>query len=434
MNLSRRHALSSALLGASALGLRALATGLPASFLMNPRKAFAQSTCPAPSKAQYFILCTTSGGDPVNGNVPGTYEDPALIHSADPSMAPVSLSLSGTPHTAATPWSKIPQEFLDRTAFFHLMTGTPVHTRQPDVMKLMGATKGGEMLVSLLAAQLAPCLGTIQRQPLQVSSSINDALSFQGAAQPIIPPTALKATLGGPNSPLNNLAPLRDQTLNQLYELYKHAANADQRAYVDSMVTSQRQLRNINQGLLDTLSSITDDSATSQIRAAVTLIQMNVTPVVSVYIPFGQDNHADIGLAQETKQTVAGVQTIVDLLGMLKSANLQDKVTFMTLNVFGRTLGMRYAGGNGRNHNGNHQVSVVIGKPFKGSVLGGVGPVGTDYGAVAFDSHTGAMTPNGDITPGASLASFGKTMLTSAGCDDSVINADYGKVITAALA
>ena len=51
------------------------------------------------------------------------------------------------------------------------MTNTPVHPKEPDVLKLMGATYAGEMLPSLLAKQLAPCLGTIQAQPISLGAT-----------------------------------------------------------------------------------------------------------------------------------------------------------------------------------------------------------------------------------------------------------------------
>ena len=134
-------------------------------------------------------------------------------------------------------------------------------------------------------------------------------------------------------------------------------------------MTSQTQVRSINQNLLSTLSSITDNSANSQILAAVTLIQMNVTPVISIHIPFGGDNHRDVGLAAETTQTVSGVATISALMQQLAAAGLSDSVTFMSLNVFGRTIGPGNT--DGRQHNQNHQVSVTIGKPFAGGIIGG---------------------------------------------------------------
>lgn len=439
MKISRRDALLSSLFGAGFVGLRALATGLPVSLLTNPRKALADvgsdGGCAAAAKAQYVILSTSGAGDPINANAPGTYEDPNIVHSSDPTMAPTKLTVGGQQVTAAAPWATLPQAVLDRTVFWHLMTDTPVHPKEPDVLQLMGASPQGEMLPSLLAKALAPCLGTIQTQPISVGAlNPSEDLLFGGAPQPVIPPLALKATLTNPAGPLTTLQPLRDQTLSQLYDLYKNGASPAQKAYIDSMVTSQRQVRNINQQLLDQLSSIKDNGADSQVLAAITLIQMNVTPVVAIHIPFGGDNHRDVALANETAQTVSGVATIVSLMQQLQAAGLQDKVTFATLNVFGRTIGPGNT--DGRQHNQNHQVSITIGKPFKGSIVGGVAPVQSDYGAVNIVSKTGAGSPGGDVKAVDTLAAYGMTLLAAVGADPGGITspAGSGAVIQGALA
>jgi len=436
--INRRQALLSTLLGPGYVGLRALATGLPPALLLSPRRTLAQSmtpSCVAPDKAQFIIFATSGAGDPINASVPGTYEDANIVHSTDPSMAPTPLSIGGQTFTAAAPWAGLPQAVLDRTVFWHLMTDTPVHPKEPDVLKLMGSTYAGEMLPSLLAKQLAPCLGTIQTQPLSLgATSPSEGLSFGGAALPIIPALALKATLTSAAGTLTNLQPLRDQTLNQLYDLYRNHATTAQRAYIDSLVTSQQQVRNINQSLLDSLSSIKDNTAASQVQAAIALIQMKVTPVISIHIPFGGDNHRDVALAAETAQTVSGVATIAALMQQLAAAGLADSVTFMSLDVFGRTIGPGNT--DGRQHNANHQVSITIGKPFRGGVIGGVMPVGNDYGAVAIESATGEGTASGDVMPIETLPSFGKTMLTAVGVDAGTVSSSIlsGKVITAALA
>jgi hypothetical protein len=428
----------SALFGAGYVGLRALATGLPASFLLNPRRALADGTasCVDKSKAQYVILATSGLGDPINANVPGTYLDPKITHSADPTMAPTQLTLSGQPYTAAMPWSTLPQNVLDRTSFFHLMTNTPVHPKEPEVLQLMGAIKYSEMLPSLLAKQLSPCLGTVQTQPITLgATSPSEGLVFGGQALPIIPPLSLKATLTNPAGPLTNLQSLRDQTLGQLSDLYRNSgASPAQKAYLDSLTTSQSQIRNIKQDLLSMLSAIKDNSVASQITAALALIQMNVTSVVAIHIPFGGDNHHDAALATEATQTVSGVASIASLMSQLQSAGLQDQVSFLSLNVFGRTLGP--ANTDGRQHNPNHQVSIAIGKPFKGGVIGAVAPVMNDYGALDIDSKSGQGRAGGDISVVDSLASFGRTALSAVGVDDGTIAANIptGQVISAALA
>ena len=50
-------------------------------------------------------------------------------------------------YTAATPWTTIPQNVLDRTCFWHLMTNTPVHPKEPEVLKLI--PKGGHVMLSI---------------------------------------------------------------------------------------------------------------------------------------------------------------------------------------------------------------------------------------------------------------------------------------------
>lgn len=437
MKITRRQALLSTLFGGGYLGLRALATGLPASFLLNPRRALAEvgPETRVAKRPQFIILATSGAGDPINANVPGTYEDPHITHPADPSMAPSPLTLGGQRFTAAAPWAALPQSVLDRTCFFHLRTNTPVHPKEPDVLSLMGAAYQSEMLPSLLAKLLAPCLGTVQAQPITVgATSPSEGLTFAGQAQPIIPPLSLKATLASPTGPLGTLQPLRDQTLAALNDLYREGATAAQRDYIDSLVTSQREVRSIRQQLLDALDSIKDNSVDAQITAALTLVQMKVTPVIAIHIPFGGDNHHDAGLQAEAVQTVAGVAAIGSLMRQLDAQGLADQVSLLTLNVFGRTLGSSNT--DGRQHNENHQVSLAIGKPFRAGVIGGVGPVGRDYGALAIDAKTGKGAAGGAIAPDDSLASFGKTALAAVGVEAGTITSAItsGEVITGALA
>jgi hypothetical protein len=286
-----------------------------------------------------------------------------------------------------------------------------------------------------MAKALAPCLNTIQVQPISVGAlNPSESLQFGGAAQPVIPPTALKSTLTNPSGPLTNLQPLRDQTLNSLYDLYKNGASQAQQAYIDSLVTSQSQVRSIKQNLLNNLTSIKDNTQDSQILAALTLIQMNVSPVISIHIDFGGDNHRDIGLANETTQTVAGVASIASMMSQLQSLGLSDKVSFMSLNVFGRTVGPTNT--DGRQHNPNHHVALAIGSAFKGGVFGAVGPLGSDYGATNMSSSTGAGVKGGDIEPVDTLAAWAMTMLSSIGADPTSITAPVqtAKAITSILA
>ena len=81
-------------------------------------------------------------------------------------------------------------------------------------------------------------------------------------------------------------------------------------------------------------------------------------------------------------------------------------------------------------------MSFTIGKPFKGGIIGGVAPVGNDYGALAIDSKTGAASTSGDVSALHSLAAFGQTMLAAVGVAPAEISSEVnvGPVISGALA
>ncbi len=444
MSISRRNVLMSTLFGAGYVGLRALATGIPAGVLLRGSRALASDpamTCANKQKAQYVIMQTSSNGDPLNANAPGTYATTGplstIAHNPDTMlMAPTALALRGKQTMAAAPWAALDQRVLDRMGVWHIMTNTPVHPREPDVLGLLGATTPNEMLPSLLAKQLAPCLGTIQNEPITLgATSPSEGLRFEGRALPIIPPLALKATLTNPAGPLagiTNLQKIRDQTLAQIDAIYRSTATKAQAAYVDELITSQSQVRSINQDLLSALAAIKDNSVASQIAAAVILFQMNVSPVIAIHIPFGGDNHNDTGLVTEAAQTVSGLATIgamMTTLGSTPAVNgatgkMIDQVSFVSLNVFGRTIGP--ANTDGRQHNPNHQVSLTIGKHFAGGVIGGVEPVGTDFGALPIDG----------IAPIDTLGAFGKTVMAAVGIDQDFIDkaVSTGKVVPSALA
>jgi hypothetical protein len=491
--ISRRDALMSTLFGAGWVGLRALATGIPASFFLNPREALA---APATNKlAQYIIFQTSGNGDPINANVPGMYNDTngsqgtsGIYHSPAASMAPTSLQVGSWSGLAALPWAQpyqavptigttallgsVPggspqgqwQTILNRTTFWHIATTTPVHPKEPDVLKMMDQTTSDEMLVSILSKQLQPQLNTIQAQPIALgATSPSESLVYGGQAQPLIPPTALKATLTNPAGPLSGLQKVRDQTMNSLYQAYYKNGTPAAQAYIDSLTLSQTQARNISQDLLGMLDAITDNLVVSQVTAAMALIKMAITPVLTIHIPFGGDNHRDTALATETQQTtgvgntgtgysaatgLTGVPGIAWLMNQLYANNLQNQVTFMSLNVFGRTLATSTGCSTGRQHNPNHHVAITIGSGFKPGVIGGIAPMTPnggsctegastcDYGAVAFESTTGVGSSGGDITPATSLPSWGQTMMAGVGLDSETIASSIttGKVITGGLA
>jgi hypothetical protein len=109
------------------------------------------------------------------------------------------------------------------------------------------------------------------------------------------------------------------------------------------------------------------------------------------------------------------VNNIKTLMSKLTSYGLQDKVTFATLNVFGRTFDSL----NGRGHNASHSVALMIGKGFKGGVVGGIIPGGH---AADIDSATGAASQSGDLPATDTLASVAKTLGVGIGLTDAQVN------------
>jgi hypothetical protein len=423
--LNRRHLFQGALAGAGLLGLRAMATGLPVSFLLNPKSVRADGMCDGSAAPQYLILSMSSGGDALNCNVPGTYDLPAsfasgTINHSDPmdlSMTPGSMTIGGQQWTAAKPWTSLSKELLERTVFFHHSTGTANHGELGRVLELFGALRRGQWLPSYFAKNLQACFGTIQAQPVTIGG---EQLSFDGQYLPKLTPTGLKAVLSAPKDLQAQLQTLRDDTLNKLNQTLKEnrAQTTAERAYLDNMALSQTDLRTMIAQVATDLSTINNDDASNQITAAALLIKMNVTPVVTIHLPFSGDNHSDANFTNEAVQTIASVNNIKNLMNKLKTYGLEDKVTFATLNVFGRLFHEQ----NGRGHNASHSLSLMIGKGFKGSVVGGIVPGGH---AADIDAATGKAMEGGDLPATDSLASVAKTLgrglgLTDAQLDDQI--------------
>jgi hypothetical protein len=332
-------------------------------------------------------------------------------------MTPGSMTIGGQQWTAARPWTSLPKELLDRTVFFHHSTGTANHGELGRVLELFGSLRRGQWLPSYFAKTLRTCFDTVQSQPITIGG---EQLSFDGQYLPKLTPTGLKAVLSAPKDLEAKLQTLRDDTLNKLNATLKEnrSQTTAERAYLDNMALSQTDLRKMIMQVATDLSTINGDDANNQITAAALLIKMNVTPVVTIHLPFSGDNHSDGNFTNEAKQTNDSVNNIKNLLGKLKTYGLEDKVTFATLNVFGRLFDTQ----NGRGHNSSHALSLMIGKGFKGGVVGGIVPGGH---AADIDSATGKAMEGGDLSAGDSLASVAKTLgrgigLTDAQLDDQI--------------
>ena len=99
----------------------------------------------------------------------------------------------------------------------------------------------------------------------------------------------------------------------------------------------------------------------------------------------------------------------------------------------------------GRNHNQDHECSIMIGKPFKSGVVGGMWPSNAkmlqgaaDFGCMPIDSSSGLPSATGDVAPVETLSSWAKTIMTGVGVSSDQITASItdtnAKVIAGALA
>jgi hypothetical protein len=251
---------------------------------------------------------------------------------------------------------------------------------------------------------------------------------------PNLNPIALRDILLRPDGPLARLTELRDRSMDKLHARLEAAGAPAQRAFVDPLARSRDEARAIAGALTDQLAAIQDNGVDGQIIGAATLIAMSVAPVVVIRVPFGGDNHADPELARESAETQSGVAAIGKLMSTLQAFQLEGRVTFATLNVFGRTL--KQLGAQGRNHWADHQVSVMIGPAIRPGVIGGLAPgPSQDYTALPIAAASGLGAPDGDIPVDHTLSSFGKTLGAALGVPRAVLDESIGKgrVVPAAL-
>ena len=435
MNPTRRRVLQSALFGAGLVGLKSLATGLPLSWF---RGGVVQAAEPAPPS--FLILATVNSGDPFNANVPGAFVA-GTEHGSDPGLAPTAITLGSTVGTGAQRWSLVPEDLRARMSFIHHRTYSNAHPDYGKVQGLLGAAKartgnGQEMLSSLFAQENAAPLGTIQSEPVPLGTEL---ITYQNRPLANLKPVDLKSLFASPQDLAAKLQKLRDTELDTMYAELKTNGTRYQRAFLDRYALGREQARQLGTGLGSLLARLPLDptkpnSPADQLLAAVALIRMKVTPAITVHLPFGGDNHNDALLSDEASQTLASIGNIELLWSELKSAGIQDQVTFAVFNVFGRTLKRNTRGG--RDHNGNHHAMLIFGPKIRGSVIGGIAPDGRDFSATAFDSQSGAALATGDVQPLESLESAAKTLGTALGVSSAVLASRIqgGKVISAALA
>ena len=284
-------------------------------------------------------------------------------------------------------------------------------------MALVGNLKstqgnGTDHLSALISHENAEALGTIQSEQVSLGGG---RVAFQGRSIQSLKPQLLREMLAPGDASSLKLQRMRDETLDALHTRLKQSGTPAQKTWLDRHALSRQQTRRIDEHLLERFSSLEDDSPRSQALAAVTLIMMKVSPVITMHIPFGGDNHGDKDLMQERDETLSGLSTLSLLFEELRAAGLEEHTTVANFGVFGRTLNKR-KNGNGRDHNLNHHVMMICGPHVRPGVIGSIMPIGKDFGATGIDSRTGAGKREGaDIPPDQTLESAARTLATCLG-------------------
>ncbi|MCA9711715.1 MAG: hypothetical protein KDK70_38120, partial [Myxococcales bacterium] len=233
--------------GGARLALVAAATGIPASFLLERKMARAADDLPT-----FTIVHTSSRGEPINVNAPGSYVTGAHNNPA-PSLAPVSVQLGDQSHTGAAPWAALPAGLRDRLQFFHHASFTNAHIEYPKALQCFGAVReedgnGVESLPSALAQECATALDTIQVEPIDLRRG-HRAVTFRGNPIPETPPSAIQQLFGGTQSTLDDLAALRDEHLDALHATLRTEGTAAERRFLDRYALGRTQAKEMGSAL-----------------------------------------------------------------------------------------------------------------------------------------------------------------------------------------
>ena len=412
----RRQALFGGGVGASLL-LKGLATGLPPAWLCASRLAHAQAM--NEDLPQLLIMSTSSSGDPVNVNCPGSYVN-GVFNNPILEVSDNVILGDRPPVRGASVWGTLPRNLRRRLAFVHYSSRTAAHPEFSKAMTLHGAVKtsqgnGSEMLSSALANLGADPLACKQREPIPLA---NQPVTYEGQPLQYIKPSEIKALFAPQEDNLADLRSVRDEALNELYSGLQGGGTRAQKRFLDRYLLSRDQARSLGEQLgtlLDGLSDNPDlkDGPSDQIKAAVALAQLKIAPVINIKIPFGGDNHQDSDLSLEAEQTISGVDHIGELWSLLRAADIHNQVSFAMLNVFGRNFTRNTQGG--RNHNRYHGVMVAFGSGITGGVYGGVTSEGR---AMNIDPVSGEARAQGGISSESALEAAGFSLARSMGYSD----------------
>ena len=278
-------------------------------------------------------------------------------------MEKVTVNLGGKSYGAALPWAdpsvanaagtsagQLDAATLARTAFFHYMTSSTVHGDQPKVMKLIGKTADGEIIASAYAKHLAPCFSTVQSEPIAVGARGNwkRAPHVLRTHAAVVSPTQLKSLLGRAARATcwSSCATCAITYARQAERSWsRRTARRPRSTFLDAMALSQTQVRKLTEQLMTTLSAITSrrrERAGAGGGGADRGQRHARSPPCGIGVRRRQPLRPRT-CRREADQHVTGIARHPgghDALGTSRTPRhpLTDKVTFATMNVFGRNL------------------------------------------------------------------------------------------------
>lgn len=452
---NRRRFFQNTFASAMGLSVRASVIGVPANFLL------AGAVHAAPGDAKFTILSQSRQGESMNCNGPGSFSSDAnsaaqliehplasqlganvlgsvggVDYSGIDFETAVDINLGTQRVQASRPWQSVSQDFLNNLSCVWYRTGANAHPEMGAVRGLQGALlddvnpNRGEELASAIALENQSALGCALNNPLLLEGNGYS----KGNPLAVYKPTQLKSLFGvstGQGIEPDYFSELYKQTIDEVYKGLKQNGSNKQRAFLDNHALTQIQARDLGDNLGDALENINGNEFSDQLRAAIAFIRLGVTPVVAIHHEFGGDNHSDSLLEREATETLESLEALNLYWQLINENNLADKVNLVTLDCFGRTPIRNDDGG--RDHYGNMTLGLVHGSDIKPGMIGGVttSNAGKPVANSIHSGNGGVMNP--DIDADATLAAYGKTIMSVAGIDQQRLDlrVPAGRVITA---
>ncbi len=429
--LTRRRLLGHASRSALGLSMRSVITGLPVSFLLTG------DAVAAPNPARIAILSSSGSGEPLNVYGPGTYApelasvcehprpeevDPAEVGSVVVNGVTLSVEdlsesaevqLSGERVRMARCFEALSPEMRAHMVWFNYRTRANIHPQYRSVLTSYGDVhnalgRGAEEIPAAIAQEMAAILGTTTSAPFVLGGG-----SFSSGGSPLASYSPMKVktlansvgrSMGGPEQ----FGALYDHFIDQTYGKVKREGTAQQKRFLDQYASSKQQASAFGDQLGQMLEGIVDDTIESQLRTAVMIAKLRLSPVVVTNYSFGHDNHSDFDLSFEAGETLKMIKALDTYWKVANEMGVVDDTLYATVDVFGRTPKRGSKGGRG--HYGSFTSGLIVGTHLEGGVIGGIDASGGKAVASGINSTTGS-SESPDVAPEDTLNAYYRTLM-----------------------